>query len=118
MIVVDTSVWIDHLRRSNDELASLLDANEVLGHAFVVGELMLGRATAEARRLLQALPQAKKASDQEVLGFIDSAALPGTGLGYVDAHLLAATIITSEARIWSLDRPLREAAARLGCGYA
>lgn len=114
MILVDTSVWIDHLRRGNDRLATLLEAGEVLGHPFVTGELACGslRNRREILSLLDALPQAVTAEHSEVLRFVESHRLMGRGLGYVDVHLLASVMLDG-ATIWTLDRRLAEMAGRL-----
>jgi predicted nucleic acid-binding protein len=116
LILVDTSIWIEHLRNGEPRLAQLLDANQVLGHAFVVGELALGQLGRRKVILdsLRNLPQAHVASDPEVLRFIETAALHGLGIGYVDAHLLAATRLTPECRLWTRDRKLQGVAERLG----
>ncbi len=116
MILVDTSVWIDHLRRGDTQLASLLQVGQVLAHPWVTGELALGHllGRSEILGLLGNLPQAKPATETEVLALIDSRQLFGLGIGYVDAHLLAATILTTGARLWTRDRRLAAVAARHG----
>jgi len=115
MILVDTSIWADHLRQGNSILLHLLEAEEVLGHPFVVGELALGHLRPRGIILndLRALPQALVASDREVLNFINEHRLFGRGIGYVDAHLLAATRLTADAELWTRDKRLRGAADRL-----
>ena len=116
MILVDTSVWVDHLRARDAALVGLLDAGEVLGHPFVLGELALG--SLRQRKLvltsLEDLPQASVATDPEVLNFVERQRLYGFGIGYVDAHLLAAARLTPDASLWTRDRRLHEAAVRLG----
>jgi predicted nucleic acid-binding protein len=116
MILVDTSVWIDHLGRGNARLTELLDGAAVAGHPWVTAELALGhlRRRAEVVALLNNLPQAAVATPAEVLTLIDSAELPGAGIGYVDAQLLAATRLTPGTTLWTADRRLDAAAARLG----
>lgn len=116
MILVDTSVWINHLRTTDDRLTALLDPGQILGHPFVTGEIALGdlRHRVLELRMLRRLPQAAVASDQEVLNLIERRALFGRGIGYVDAHLLAAVRLTSEARLWTADRRLQSVAAELG----
>ena len=115
MILVDSSIWVDHLRSGNAALGDLLDHGAVLGHPWVTGELSLGNLgrRSEVIRLLQGLPQASVASDEEVLSFIDRERLSGTGIGYVDAQLLAATRLTPDARLWTAERRLSAVAARL-----
>jgi predicted nucleic acid-binding protein len=116
VILVDTSVWVDHLRVGDKTLAGLLGAGGVLAHAFVIGELALGdlRQRDLVLATLRELPQAGVASDEEMLHFIAQARLFGTGLGYVDAHLLAAVRLTGGAALWTRDKRLRHAAERLG----
>ncbi len=116
MILVDTSVWIDHLRGGDPELASLLQNGDVLAHPWVTGELALGHLSqrSEILALLHNLPQAKAATDVEVLTLIDNHQLSGLGIGYVDAHLLAATILTTGARLWTRDKRLAVVAAQHG----
>ena len=111
MIVVDTSVWIEHLRTGGSPLGQALVAGHVLGHAFVIGELACGnlRNRAEILALLRELPEAPVAEHDEVLAFIDLHHLTGIGIGWIDAHLLAATCLVG-ARLWTRDRDLREAA--------
>jgi hypothetical protein len=116
VVLVDTSVWIEHLRSDNRHLSELLDRNIVLMHPFVLGELACGRLVNRKAvlALLAALPGARVAGDDEVLYFIEERALMGRGIGYVDAHLLAATALNAPARLWTDDRALR-ACRRLFC---
>jgi len=116
VILVDTSVWIDHLRARDAALVRRLDAGEVLGHPFVLGELALGslRQRELVLTALGDLPQASVATDPEVLSFVEREQLYGFGIGYVDAHLLAAARLTAGASLWTRDRRLHEAAMRLG----
>lgn len=116
MILVDTSVWVAHLRAGEPDLAARLEAGEVLSHPFVIGELAMGNLRDRAGLLapLRNLPAAEIATDAEVQAFIDREALHGLGIGYVDAHLLASVRLTPDARLWTLDRRLAEVAARLG----
>jgi predicted nucleic acid-binding protein len=118
MILVDTSVWVDHLRTGDATLAALLESGRVLGHPFVVGELALGHLRQRQTILaaLQDLPQATAASDAEVLAFIEQHALVGRGIGYVDAHLLAAARLTGS--LWTRDARLSDVAAQLGLGWS
>jgi predicted nucleic acid-binding protein len=115
MILVDASVWIDHLRSTNHRLANLLLNNSVLTHSFVVGELALGtlRDREGVLGLLCKLPQALKAEDAEVLQLIQKRNLAGIGIGYVDAHLLASTMLTPNGLLWTHDQRLAAVASRL-----
>ncbi len=108
MILVDTSVWVDFLRRGDSKLAALLESNTVLSHPFIVGELACGSIKNRQNFLanLQRLPQAVMATDPEVLEFIDRHGLMGQGIGYLDAHLLASVFLSDDARLWTRDRKL------------
>ena len=120
MILVDTSIWIDHLRGGGDLLAKLLRAGRVLTHPFVIGELALG-AIRQRETILDALsnlPRAELATDAEVLGFINGRALFGRGIGYVDVHLLASARLTAGAELWTRDNRLRSVADELGLAMA
>jgi predicted nucleic acid-binding protein len=119
VIVVDTSVWIDHLRKGDQTLATLLERCEVLMHPMVLGELACGglRNRSEILHALANLPRSAAATDEEVLYFIEHRGLFGRGIGYVDAHLLAAVSIASPARLWTRDRRLQSVADLLGVGY-
>ena len=115
MILVDSSVWIDHLRENDTVLAELLIQNKVLVHPFVRGELALGnlRQRDNILNLLDNLPQATIAYADEVNFFIEKHALPGLGIGLIDAHLLAATQLTPNALLWTRDKRLLAVAMRL-----
>lgn len=116
MILVDTSIWVDHLNGNDPALADLLDRGQVLAHRFVIGELALGNLRQRTRILdaLLDLPQAIHASDEEVLELIDRNGLAGTGIGYVDSHLLAAVRLTNDALLWTRDKRLQIVSAGLG----
>lgn len=115
MILVDTSVWVDHLRVVDRQLAGLLLEGSVLCHPFVVGELACGtlRRRGEILALLRHLPEAPVVEHEEALEFLSTHALSGAGLGWVDVHLLASAALASE-RLWTRDRRLAAAARRLG----
>lgn len=119
MILVDTSVWVDHLRAGDAALGALLNRSQVLMHPFVLGELACGnlRNRSEVLRLLKNLPQAPVASDEEVLFFIERNMLMGRGIGYVDAHLLAAVTLGGSMHLWTRDRRLRSVAESLELAY-
>lgn len=116
MILVDTSVWVGHLQAGNERLTTLLNGGEVLGHPFVIGELALGNLQRRDPflRAYRRLPRVAVARDDEVLRFIDGQALLGRGIGYVDAHLLAAARLTPGAKLWTHDRRLHAIATQLG----
>jgi predicted nucleic acid-binding protein len=118
VILVDSSIWVDHLRAGDEELAGLLRAEEVLMHPFVIGEIALGhlRRREADLALLHDLPVAALATDEEVLNLINSHRLFGTGIGYVDVHLLAAVRLTPRVILWTRDRRLAAAANLLGVG--
>jgi len=117
MVLADTSVWIQHFRYGETTLADLLSDGLVLMHPFVWGELACGNLKDRAVILsdLRALPPAKAASNEEVLRLIDDRRLSGRGLGWIDAHLLASALL-SHCRLWTLDKTLMQAAAKLGLG--
>jgi predicted nucleic acid-binding protein len=116
VILVDSSVWINHLRAEDERLAALLDAREVLGHPFVTCEVALGhlRQRDLILNVLRDLPPANTATDEDVLGLINRQPLFGRGIGYVDAHLLAAVRLTTDSKLWTRDRRLQTVAAELG----
>jgi len=113
LILVDSSVWIDHLRSADASLAKLLNYGQVLSHPFVIGELALGglRQRATIIGALHDLPKATVADDGEVLGFIERQSLYGRGIGYIDAHLLASVRLTADATLWTRDKRLHEIAS-------
>ena len=115
MILADTSIWVDHFRQPNPRLIGALRQSEVLMHSFVIGELTLGgvHSRTPAGRLLRNLPRARLALDDEVTLMIESHSLMNSGIGYVDAHLLASALISGDTTLWTLDRKLRDAARRL-----
>ena len=115
MILVDTSIWVDHLRSGESRLADLLDRSQVLAHPFVIGELACGnlRNRDEILRLLGDLPQSPVASSEEALHFIEHNQLMGQGIGYIDIHLLAATALAGDALLWTADKPLKKVASGL-----
>lgn len=118
MILVDTSVWVAHLRAGEPGLVARLEAGDVLSHPFVIGEIAMGnlRDRADLLAALRNLPAADVAKDAEVLAFIEREALHGLGIGYVDAHLLAAVRLTRDARLWTFDRRLADVGQRMGLG--
>lgn len=119
MILPDTSIWINHLRANEPQLVVLLNDNQVLMHAMVIGELACGnlRDRGQTLRFLSGLPRLPSVSDREALFFIERHQLMGSGIGYVDAHLLAAVMRVESARLWTADRRLSDIATSLGIGY-
>ncbi len=115
MILADTSIWADHIRSKNERMIILMEEGQILMHPFVVGELVLGNLANREVYLtsFNRLPLSTIATDDEVMTMIETRALFGTGIGYVDAHLLAAARL-SQARLWTNDKRLQAAAARLG----
>lgn len=118
MVLVDTSVWVSHLRETNDALVYLLNDAEVVCHRFVIGELACGNLKNRTAiiSLLEALPMVYEAGHEEVLAFIESRQVMGKGLGYVDVHLLASALLT-EVTLWTLDKRLDKAADAFDCKY-
>jgi hypothetical protein len=119
MILVDTSIWIDHLRSGNTRLADLIDRSQVLMHPFVVGELACGnlRNRVEILRLLNDLPRSPLASPAEALHFIECNQLMGLGVGYIDLHLLAATALAENAMLWTSDERLKKVASKMKLAF-
>lgn len=116
MVLVDTSVWIDHLRVAQAELVAELESARVLVHPLVIGEIALGslRHRADVVSMMSALPSAVVAQDEEVMALIERYSLHGCGIGYLDAHLLTSVRLTPGATLWTRDRRLQSAAQRLG----
>ena len=114
MILVDTSVWIDHLRRGNPELEELLEATQVSCHPFIIGELGCGSLRKRKQILahLSRLPSVGLATHVEVMELVEGRRLMGTGIGWVDVHLLAASLIAQNA-LWTMDRSLAAVARQL-----
>ena len=114
-MLVDTSVWVEHLRHGSRRLAALLESGEVECHPFVIGELACGRLArrSEILTLLGALPQVPLADHGEVLHFVESHGIAGSGIGWIDAHLLCAALLGG-VPLWTLDRRLATLARRLG----
>ena len=118
MILVDTSVWIYHLRHGEGHLKSLLQEAHVMTHDFILGELACGnlKNRKEILSLLRALPRASLVTHEEALHFIEKRALAGLGLGYIDLHLLSSAQL-SEVPLWTFDKKLQSSAAKLGLSY-
>jgi predicted nucleic acid-binding protein len=115
MVLVDTSVWVAHLKTGNIGLETLLNNSYVVCHPFIIGELACGtlKNRSEILSLLQALPMATQVDHEEVIRFIDNYRLMGKGLGYIDMHLLASAILT-HIPLWTLDKRLKNVSSTLG----
>ena len=120
MILVDTSVWVDHLRRGDARLTGLLERAQVVMHPFVAGEIACGNLSdrKQVLSLMANLPRSAVADGDEALAFVERRRLHGKGLGYVDVHLLAAVMLTPGAALWTRDKRLLSAARALGCAFA
>jgi predicted nucleic acid-binding protein len=118
MVIVDTSVWVAHLRTGDAKLEALLNDARVVCHPFIVGELACGNLANryEILSLLQALPMAAYVEHEEVMHFIESYSLMGKGLGYVDVHLLASAMLT-DIPLWTFDKKLNDASSGLRISY-
>ena len=119
MILVDSSVWIDHLRANEPALVELLNTGQVLAHPFVVGELACGNLKNRKAilSLLQDLPSAPVATHDEVLFFVERHDLMGKGIGYTDAHLLSAVSMVETGRLWTRDKRLRVVAEAMRLAF-
>lgn len=118
MVLVDTSVWISHFKKANTPLTKLLLEEAVICHPLIIGEIACGHISnrEEVLSLLEAIPSAKVAEFDEILHFIESRSLFGLGVGIVDVHLLAASLL-SKTPIWTLDNKLQKVASRLNVSY-
>ena len=118
MVLVDTSLWVEHLRHGHHELSSSLLKAEVFCHRFVIGELACGfiRNRNEVLSLLRSLPLAIEADHDEVMDFLERNHLMGKGLGLIDIHLMASALL-SGMPLWTLENKLRREASRLGIAY-
>jgi predicted nucleic acid-binding protein len=116
VILVDTSIWIDHLRAGDSRLVALLEQMDVLVHPFVIGELALGnlRGREAVIESLKGLPALSLAADDDVMAFINSQSLQGTGIGYIDAHLLTSAKLNAGVRLWTRDKRLKAVADQVG----
>lgn len=119
MILADTSVWIDHLRRGDRALARALDAGSIVMHPIVIGELACGtlQRRAEILALLKDMQPAPVATDDEALAFIEQRSLSGRGIGYADVQLLASAALGADTKLWTRDRKLAAVAKSLGLAH-
>ena len=118
MVLVDTSVWVSHLRNGDVGLEKLLNDGEVVCHPFIVGELACGNLKNRHEILiyLQSLPMTTLAEEGEVLKFIENHQLMGKGLGYIDVHLITAAVLT-DVPLWTLDETLGKITKKIGINY-
>jgi len=118
MVLVDTSIWIDHFRKPSSKFIEILNNSEVSCHPYVIGELACGnlKNRKEILSLLHSLPMVKSVENDEILFFIEAHSLSGKGLGYIDINLLASSKV-SEHHFWTKDKRLKDAAERLGLGF-
>jgi len=118
MVLIDTSVWVTHLRNGTPGLETLLNNGEVLCHPFIFGELACGylKNRSEILSLLQEIPKSVQASHEEVMQFIENYSLMRKGLGYIDIHLLASALLTN-VLLWTVDKKLNEVSSRMGLAY-
>lgn len=119
MVLVDTSVWVDHLRRGDKRLAQLLVQNQVMMHPMIIGELACGNMQNrnELLALWQNLPAVKEATHGEAMYFLEHQQLMGKGIGYIDLHLLAAARLNGSARLWTRDIRLAQLANDIGSAF-
>jgi len=115
MVLVDTSIWVDHFRQGVSLLDDLLTSGQVATHPFVIGELACGNLTnrTEILTLLSSLPSLKTANHTEALHLVETHGLHGTGIGWIDVHLLSSALL-NHVPIWTRDRKLNAAARTLG----
>jgi hypothetical protein len=120
MILVDTSVWVDHLRRGDKTLTQLLTQGQVYTHPMMIGELACGHLQNRKQliRLWQNLPCTIEATHQEAMLFLETHQLMGEGIGFVDLHLLASTRLSPNTRLWARDKRLAAIADSLGLAFS
>ena len=118
MVLVDTSIWIDHFKNGNNQLIKLLDNGEVFCHPLIIGELACGNISnrSEIISLLQSLPMLDVVGQEELLFFIEKNQIMGTGLGFVDAHLIA-TAILAGIPLWTEDKKLKQVCSLLSIDF-
>lgn len=118
MIIVDTSIWVDHFRRTDAKLVTLLADNAATLHPFVYGELLLGGLpTGDAADALKTIPQAPVGTAEEAVTMIIRSRLAGTGIGYVDSHLLVSARLLARGQLFTRDKRLHAQAEGLGVAF-
>jgi predicted nucleic acid-binding protein len=118
MVLIDTSVWIDHLRNGDSGVSTLLETGDAVCHPFIVGEIACGNLTSRREILhrLSLLRTATLVRHSEVLAFIEAHRISGLGLGFIDMHLLASANLDG-LKVWSRDKAMRKAAENLKISY-
>ena len=118
MLLVDTSVWVDHFRRTNKRLVKLLVEADVMTHQFIIGELACGnlKNRQQILTLLGELPSAQLATHEETLTLLEKRTLMGKGIGWIDANLIASALL-SDVKLWSFDKRLNAVAAEVGVEF-
>jgi len=118
MVLVDTSIWVEHLRAGHSGLEALLEEGKVACHELIIGELACGsiKNRREILPLLQALPRVVEAEHDEAMRFIDRHRLIGKGLGFIDVHLMVSALL-SDTPLWTLDKALKAESSRLGIAF-
>ena len=118
MVLVDTSIWVEHLRAGHSGLEALLEEGKVACHELIIGELACGfiKNRSEILALLKALPSVIEAEHDEAMRFIDRHRLMGKGLGFIDVHLMASAVL-SDTSLWTLDEMLKVESSRLGIAF-
>ena len=119
MILADTTIWADHFRNADAELTELLESGDIAMHPFVLGEIALGllRKRTQALSGLRKLPSLRVAAPEEVLELIEHHKPVAGGVGYIDVHLLATTLMTSSCRLWTRDKRLNSLAMQAGVSF-
>lgn len=117
-VLADTTIWVDHLRHGNAQLSALLEKNVLGMHEFVIGELACGNLPNRERFLddLDQLPKTRRVPQEDALAFLEMNKLQGQGLGWIDVHLLASSLLTG-ASLWTLDKSLRKVAEKLRIAF-
>ena len=119
MVLVDTSIWVSHLRHGNSRLQKLLEEGGVASHPFIIGELACGNISnrTEILSLMQSLPMLDAIEPEELLLFIEHHKVMGAGLGFVDVHLMAAALLAG-IPLWTQDKKFKQACSRLSIDFA
>jgi len=119
IVLADTSVWTDHIRNGDAQMQVLADGERLLMHPYVIAELRMGNLKRRKTFLsgLHEMDMAVRASDEEVAALVENHRLFGSGIGWIDVHLLTSVLLMDEVRLWTRDRRLNAAAQRLGVAF-